>query len=39
MVIKLDSIDGFPVVKLSDEPGKECGNPDMVSIIKRLKEF
>jgi nicotinate phosphoribosyltransferase len=34
MVIKLRSIDGIPVVKLSDEPGKETGAPDAIQVAK-----
>lgn len=36
MVIKLSEIDGIPVVKLSDSPGKEIGDPKMVEIMKYL---
>jgi len=34
MVIKLDSMNGVPVVKLSDEPGKVTGNPKAVDVAK-----
>jgi nicotinate phosphoribosyltransferase len=34
MVIKLRSVDGIPVVKLSDEPGKETGAPDAIQVAK-----
>jgi nicotinate phosphoribosyltransferase len=34
MVIKLRSIDGIPVIKLSDEPGKETGDNQAVEVAK-----
>ncbi len=34
MVIKLWSCEGVPVVKLSDTPGKEMGDPDAVKVAK-----
>lgn len=36
MVIKLTEIDGVPVVKLSDSPGKAIGDPKMVEIMKYI---
>jgi nicotinate phosphoribosyltransferase len=36
MVIKLTMIDGIPVVKLSDSPGKAIGDPKMVEIMKYI---
>lgn len=34
MVIKLWSVNGIPVVKLSDDPGKAQGDPDAVRVAK-----
>lgn len=34
MVIKLVEIDGFPVVKLSDDAGKETGDPKALEVVK-----
>lgn len=34
MVIKLVEIDGFPVVKLSDDVGKETGDPKALEVVK-----
>lgn len=34
MVIKLRTVNGIPVVKLSDEPGKETGDPKAVEVAK-----
>ena len=34
MVIKLWSINGFPVVKLSDNKGKETGDPEAIKNMK-----
>ncbi len=34
MVIKLDRVNNIPVVKLSDEPGKEVGDCDAVRVAK-----
>ena len=34
MVIKLWSVDGVPVVKLSDTPGKVMGDPDAVKVAQ-----
>jgi nicotinate phosphoribosyltransferase len=34
MVIKLWSMNGFPVVKLSDEEGKEMGDPEAIKNMK-----
>lgn len=34
MVIKLSTVDGFPVVKLSDNPGKATGNADAVRVAQ-----
>ena len=36
MVIKLTMINGVPVVKLSDSPGKAIGEPKMVEIMKYI---
>lgn len=36
MVIKLNTVNGKPVVKLSDSPGKAIGDPTMVKIMKYL---
>lgn len=36
MVIKLTMIDGVPVVKLSDSPGKAIGDPKMIEIMKYI---
>lgn len=36
MVIKLTMIDGIPVVKLSDSPGKAIGDEKMVEIMKYI---
>ena len=36
MVIKLTMIDGIPVVKLSDSPGKVIGDEKMVEIMKYI---
>lgn len=36
MVIKLWSVDGVPVVKLSDDPGKHSGDPWMIDIAKKM---
>jgi nicotinate phosphoribosyltransferase len=36
MVIKMTKCDGVPVVKLSDTPGKEIGDPKMVEIMKYI---
>lgn len=36
MVIKLWSVNGFPVVKLSDDIGKECGEDKMVQFMNYL---
>lgn len=36
IVIKLDSVEGVPAVKLSDDPGKACGDPEMVAIMKKV---
>jgi nicotinate phosphoribosyltransferase len=33
-VIKLAEVNNIPVVKLSDEPGKVCGDPDAVRVAK-----
>lgn len=35
IVIKLNSIDNIPVIKLSDDIGKTCGNSDYVADIRR----
>jgi len=34
MVIKLSEINGMPAVKLSDDKGKEMGDPDAVRVMK-----
>jgi nicotinate phosphoribosyltransferase len=34
LIMKLTSVDGKPVVKLSDEQGKECGTVDEINRIK-----
>ena len=34
MVIKLSEINGMPAVKLSDDKGKEIGDPDAVRVMK-----
>ena len=34
MVIKLDTVNGVPVVKLSDEPGKVTGDPEAVNVAR-----
>jgi len=34
MVIKISEVNNIPVVKLSDEPGKVCGDPDAIRIAK-----
>jgi len=34
MVIKLWSVNGIPVVKLSDSPGKEMGDPNAIKVAK-----
>lgn len=36
MVIKLNSVNGIPVVKLSDDKGKEMGDKDMLRVTKYL---
>ncbi len=36
MVIKLYFVDSVPVVKLSDNPGKANGDPEMVNIMKAI---
>lgn len=36
IVIKLTKVDGVPVVKLSDSPGKSIGDPKMLEIMKYL---
>jgi nicotinate phosphoribosyltransferase len=36
MVIKLYSINDEPCVKLSDNPGKECGDKEAVKIYKKI---
>ncbi len=34
IVMKLRSVNGIPVVKLSDEPGKETGDPEAIRVAK-----
>ena len=34
MVIKLSEINGIPAVKLSDDKGKEIGDPDAIKVMK-----
>lgn len=34
MVIKMTELDGIPIVKLSDDPGKEIGDPDALRVAK-----
>ena len=34
MVIKLSKINGIPVVKLSEDPGKAIGDPDAIKVAK-----
>jgi len=36
MVIKLTMINGVPVVKLSDSPGKAIGDKKMVEVMKYI---
>jgi len=36
MVIKLWSVEGVPVVKLSDDPGKYSGDPWMIDVVKKM---
>ena len=36
MVIKLNTVEGIPVIKLSDDKGKECGDPDYLKIAKKI---
>ena len=36
MVIKMTMINGVPVVKLSDSPGKAIGDPKMIEIMKYI---
>ena len=38
MVIKLWSVNNFPCVKLSDENGKESGDPKAISFMKWVVE-
>ncbi len=35
-VVKLWSVDGINTVKLPDDPGKEFGEPEMVTAVKRI---
>ena len=34
IVIKLIAIDGIPVIKLSDDPGKAIGDPKAINVAK-----
>lgn len=38
MVIKLTSINGQPVVKLSDDAGKETGDPETIELMKKIHQ-
>ncbi len=38
MVIKLSTVDEFPVVKLSDNPGKATGDKDAVAVARWMHE-